>query len=268
MKRHADESGAGALIFRIRNIDSIMTKIDEDSLADQALGSQDSFSPTQGIRHDRQNRLVHGNIAYAQSVHANCRHGGESGDAAQNHRGRAIRGDAQRQCHQGSDRAVAGTGIENQAEGSAPIDHHRRPNASDLVSTRRGHVARLACLHHDFGQLIDGINDPGRGRRDFRRSRAYPPRPCRQRAGYERRAEPPLLAARRRIDCPHNVVQVPASTPYVVMSSIACPRNRRNNCSIAPRFLHTNIGGSAPDSPEIASVRALRLCDHGRGGLK
>src|SRR6266478_3639235 len=48
VERHADEPGTGALISRIRNIDSIMTEIDEDSLADQAFGAEHPFSATQG----------------------------------------------------------------------------------------------------------------------------------------------------------------------------------------------------------------------------
>ena len=42
--------------------------------------------------------------------------------------------DAERECHHGGDPGAARARIEHEAEGSAAVDEHRRPDAPDLVA--------------------------------------------------------------------------------------------------------------------------------------
>src|ERR1700743_2647393 len=81
---HVDEAGGRALVFRVRNVDAIMTEIDEDPLADQSFGAEHSFSAAEGIRDDGQNRLVDRDIADGECIHTDGVNGGVAGDGAAN----------------------------------------------------------------------------------------------------------------------------------------------------------------------------------------
>ena len=140
---------------------------------------------------------------------------------------------------------MACTGIEHQAEGSSSIDHHRRPNAANLVPPCWRYVARFTRFDHDLGQLVDRISDGGRGRRYFRSSSAGPNRPTSHGAGQKRRPKPMHSNRGSRKKSPYCFFQVPASTlqrRYIVVDRLPGETSRNpETSSIALRFLRTKI---------------------------
>jgi len=91
--------------------------------------------------------------------------------------GRCLRGNAQRQRHHGRYPGAARACVQNQTERPAAVDEHRGPDSADLIAARGRDVARLARLHHDLGELIDGLRcrdgGCGRGRSNGRRDRLH-----------------------------------------------------------------------------------------------
>ena len=60
MKRYVDEAAPGSLVLRIGNVNLIVAKIDEDSLARETFRPEDALGTAQSIGHNRQQRLIHG----------------------------------------------------------------------------------------------------------------------------------------------------------------------------------------------------------------
>ncbi len=139
-------TGFRVIAVRAGYHETIRAEVSEDPLVQQAFSAQHALSAAKRVGDHGQGSRFDQKLTDFQAAHVHCGQHGRSSHAVNHHRQRFCGGDPEPICDVSRDSRMARTGIENETKGSFSVDGHRRPDAADAVTQRRGHVYGLGRL--------------------------------------------------------------------------------------------------------------------------